>query len=275
MSGLLIDGKLHQVPDVTVLSPGQQPWVGIDRRDSCPRSTRWVRQITLHTTKGIATQSVKAGRGAGGKAKSVADYWRNDPNHSGAHIIVDNDGTVACLADLVNTVTYHATTVNGWSVGIEMFQEADGGIYEAVIDSTVKVVLALCDRLGIPLQGEARPYVPNGILQRLKDGGKDAVGVFGHRDNAWDFNKNVSTRGRGDPGDIIFMRLRDKGMLLHKYDASPRGTDLDYWAKVQSTLNQKYGEKLGTDGVCGPSTVAALRKYGLWNGGVFREMLVP
>lgn len=275
MSGLLINGKTHEVPGVEILSPGDAPWVTISGGDSCPRSTSWVRQITLHTTKGIDKQSVKPGKGAGGKAKAVADYWRRDPAHSGAHIIVDNDGTVACLTDLAKTVTYHATTVNPWSVGVEMYQEADGGIYEAVLESTVKVVMAMCDLLGIPFQSEARPYTSNGIVQRLKDGGKDAVGVFGHRDNAWDFKKNVSTRGRGDPGDIIFLKLRENGLLLHRYDAKPRGGDLDYWAKVQDAINKKYGTKLGTDGVCGPATVEALRKYGLWNGGVFLEAPIP
>lgn len=269
MSGLLIDGKLHDVPGVDVISPGQFPWAKLDGRDFRTRPTTWVRQITIHTTKGIAKQHVKPGKGLGGKDKSVADFWRGDPNHSAAQIIVDNDGSVVCLCDLLKVEAYHATTVNPWSVGIEMYQEADGGIYEAVLESTVRLVLRLCDLLGIPLQSEARAYKEGIIIERLKHGGDDAVGIFGHRDNAWDFDGNTSTRGRGDPGDEIFLRLRAAGMLLHSYDAKPIPGDKAYWSKVQAGLNARFGIRIGTDGVCGPETVRTLRKYGLWNGGVF------
>lgn len=269
MSGLLIAGQHHAIPGVDVISPGQFPWAKLDQRDFRARPTPWVRQITIHTTKGIAKQYVRAGKGAGGKDKAVADFWRNDPHHSAAQLVVDNDGSIVCLCDLMKIEAYHATTVNEWSVGIEMYQEGDGSIYEAVLESTVKLVLRLCDLLGIPLQGEARPYKEGVILERLKWGGKDAVGVFGHRDNAWDFDANTSTRGRGDPGDDIFLRLRAAGMLLHRYDDKPIPGDKAYWSKVQDGLNKKYGINIGTDGICGPATVGALRKYGLWNGGVF------
>lgn len=275
MSGLLIRGQRYDVPGVQVIGPGDQPWAVLSPGDCRTRPNDWPRQITIHTTKGIASQSVRPGKGPGGRDKAVADFWRQDPNHSAAHIIVDNDGSIVCLGDLVRVETYHATTVNEWSVGIEMFQESDGSIYEAVLDSTVRLVLRLCDLLDIPFQGEARPYVENGILQRLKNGGKDAVGVFGHRDNAWDFVHNTSTRGRGDPGDIIFLRLRAAGMILHRYDQTPVPGDKQYWTKVQLALNEKYSLTLPTDGVCGPLTVAALRKYGLWNGGVFLETPIP
>lgn len=275
MSGLLINGIRYDVPGVQVIGPGDEPWAKLSAGDCRTRPTTWVRQITIHTTKGMNPQHIKPGKGPGGRDKVVADFWRGDTNHSAAHLVVDNDGSILCLADLVKVEAYHATTVNEWSVGIEMYQEADGGIYEAVLDSTVRLVMRLCDLLGIPFQGEARPYVENGILQRLKNGGNDAVGVFGHRDNAWDFKRNGSTRGRGDPGDFIFLRLRAAGMLLHRYDQQPIPGDKLYWSKVQTELNKKYGLTLGTDGVCGPMTVAVLRKYGLWNGGVFAEMPIP
>lgn len=271
MSGLLINGTLYDIPGVSVISPGQFSWAKLDQRDFRARPTAWVRQITIHTTKGMSKQYVRAGKGPGGKDKVVADFWRGDPNHSAAQLVVDNDGSIVCLCDLLKTEAYHATTVNTWSVGIEMYQESDGGIYDAVFESAVKLVLRLCDLFGIPLQGEARPYKEGVILERLKHGGKDAVGVFGHRDNAWDFDRNGSTRGRGDPGDEIFLRLRAAGMLLHRYDDKPIPGDRAYWSKVQDGLNKKYGINIGTDGVCGPETVRTLRKYGLWNGGVFSK----
>lgn len=274
MSGLLIDGVRYDVPGVNVIGPGDEPWAVLDGHDGKPR-TEWVRQITIHTTKGIHPQPLRAGKGAGGRAKAVAAFWRGDANHSAAHLVVDNDGSILCLADLAKTQTYHATTVNPWSVGIEMYQEANGGIYEAVLDSTVALVMRLCDLMGIPFQGEARPYTSNGILQRLLHGGEDVVGVFGHRDNAWDFKRNTSTRGRGDPGDAIFARLRASGMMVHHYDRQPLGGDRVFWGDVQRALNRAHGLRLNPDGVCGPATVAALRTHGLWNGGVFREQPIP
>lgn len=271
MSGLLIDGTLHEVPGVEVISPGQLPWARLSTDDCRPRRTEWVGQITLHTTLGKHPQHVKRGRGKGGKDRIVADFWRKDPAHSATPLVIDNDGSVVCLADLVRTETYHATTVNGWSIGIELYQETDGGIHEVVLDTAVKLVLRICDLVGIPFQGEASPYVDGRVLKRLLHGGRDAVGVFGHRDNAWDFSRRAATRGRGDPGDEIWLRLRAAGMLAHRYDAQPRGEDLVYWEDIQRALNERKGERLVIDGVCGPATVAALRRHGLWAHGVFLE----
>jgi hypothetical protein len=279
MSGLLINGSLYQVPGVEVLSAADVKWARLDSGDCRPRSTSWVRQITIHTTKGKWPQHVKPGAGPGGKDRATADYWAGDPQHGGCHLIVDNDGSVACLADLVKIEAYHATTVNAWSVGIEMYQEADGGIYEAVLASTVKLVLTLCDVLGIPLQSTSRIYKDNEIVERLRDGGKDVVGVFGHRDNAWQFPQwmppaqrakypnGYASRGKGDPGEEIYLRLKAVGMMTFDIDAKAEQT---FWKPVQDAFNSK-GESLDVDGVCGPGTVAALRKHGLWNGGVFLE----
>lgn len=267
MSGLLIDGKLHEIPGVEVISPNQFPWAKLAAGDCEWRSTSWVRQIIIHTTKGMFPQKILPGKGAGGKDKVVADFWRGDPEHSAAHLVVDTDGSIVCLADLMKISAYHATFSNDFSIGIEMYQMGDGGIYEATLESTVKLVLTLCDLFGIPLQSDARQYA-NAPLARMVPGGKDMVGVFGHRDN-------TNRRGRGDPGDIIFLKLRDAGMIQHFYDAKPIPGDKAYWSKVQTALNKTYGLRLGTDGVCGPKTVEALRKYGLWNGGVFRKPPIP
>lgn len=275
MSGLLIGGVLHEVPGVAVISPGQVPWAMLSMGDYRTRQTSWVRQITLHTTKGMHPQHIKPGCGSGGKNRVVADFWSRDPQHSAAHLVVDNDGSVACLADLTLVEAYHATTVNGWSIGIELYQEADGGIHEAVLDTAVKLIPRICDLVGIPFQGEASPYVEGRVLQRLLHGGNDVVGVFGHRDNAWDFGRGTSTRGRGDPGDEIWARLRAAGLMTHHYDAKPRGEDRAYWEEVQNALNARKGEKLTPDGVCGPTTVAALRRHGLWGCGVFLEKPMP
>src|SRR5690606_41324392 len=58
---------------------------------------------------GLWPQHVIPGAGKGGRDRVVADFWRNDPTHSAAHLVVDTDGSVACLADLARDAAYHAT----------------------------------------------------------------------------------------------------------------------------------------------------------------------
>ena len=286
MPGLLIAGLLVDVPGATVLSPGDEPWVRMDARDYRKRSTTWLRQITPHTTKGIWPQRIVPGRppNQGTRAEQVARYWSNNTQPGGAPLIVDGD-LISCLVDLFKFETYHATKCNPWSCGIEMVQEPDGTIYESTLDTTVRLILVLSDILGIPLQGHSKPYRSNTIIEWLKYGGPNVVGLFGHNQSAWMFPEwypqkdyarlikaypnGYADRGRGDPGDEIMVRLRAAGMMTFDIDA---GGELVYWRKVQQHLNAEHGEKLTADGVCGPGTVAALRRAGLWNGGVFVEV---
>lgn len=274
MPGFLYHGGLYSVPGVTVVSPGEDPSCRMEAGDYAPRSSprAWIRQITIHTTKGTWPQLIRPGSGPSGRAKSVADYWYSSSSHGGAPFVIGSDGIVWCLVDIGKYQTYHATTVNPWSVGIEMYQEADGSIYEATLDSCVKLVLKLCDILGIPFQGSGRTYVENGILQRMLHGGVDVVGVYGHRDNAWDFEHGTSSRGKGDPGNEIFSRLNAASKL--NFDIDMR-EDLAFWSRVQNAINTALGStsRLSVDGKCGPSTVTALRQLGLWNGGVINPTL--
>lgn len=262
--GLLVSGLYIDVPGVNVVAPGpgSPPWVKLDAGDFRRRRTPWVRQVIVHTTKGKWPQHVKPGRGPDGREKAVADFWRGDPLHSAAHIVIGSDGDVACLADLALICAWHATTSSDHSVGIEVYQEADGGIYEAALESLVKIVPVICDVLSIPFQIAGDRYVPGRILERMKNGGADCVGIFGHRDQAWDFEKNAAARGRGDPGDEIYHRLIDAGAEPFCYAA--RG-DLGAWKNRQLKLNL-MGERLVVDGVCGPGTYQAMRRRGFANG---------
>lgn len=254
MSGLLVNKKHIPVQDLNIVNPEDADWCRLEARDCSRRPTTWVRQIILHTTKGAWPQSVLAGGGRGGKARFAADMWRGETKQSGAHIVIDNDGTVACLCDLATTQAYHATVSNAWSIGIEMYQEAGNGIHEAVYDATVKLVPALCRIFGIQFQIPKLPY-GGAPLRRMADGGKLCVGVFGHRDN-------TERRGRGDPGDEIFARLAKVGAEAFDHDAEE---DLDVWKARQTELNQR-GAKLMVDGVPGPGTVAALQTAGRGDG---------
>lgn len=277
MSGLLMNGRLVDVPGVRVLSPREEEWVYLDGADHQLRDNAWPRQVTLHTTQGTWPHKiVPTAPRAGSRAQQIARYWGlNNGIHGGAHIIVD--GTlVACLADLVKVCAYHATSVNQFSIGIEMVQEPDGTIGSDTLDTTVKVVLTICRELGIPLQMDDRPYVNNSVIKRLRYAAtaRSVVGVFGHRQNAWmepgwllpakraQWPDGYADRGRGDPGDEIFVRLKRAGAMSLNFDVFE---DLTYWKAVQ----RSHG--IGDDGVCGPGTVRALRATGMWSSGIFAE----
>jgi hypothetical protein len=256
MSGLLVNGREIPVDGLTIINPNDAAWCRLDPKDYQARPTPWVRQIILHTTKGDWPQTVLPGNGPGGKAKLTADFWRGDATPSAAHIVIDDDGTVACLCDLATTEAYHATVSNPWSIGIEMYQEADNGVHEAVYASAVKLVPALCRIFGIQFQIPKQPY-KNEPLRRMANGGEHCVGVFGHRDN-------TPQRGHGDPGDEIFARLAAVGAERFDHNAEE---DLAAWKSRQEALNRS-GASLTVDGVPGPRTIEALtaagHAHGLW-----------
>jgi hypothetical protein len=274
--GFLLGGRLVPVPGAHVIAPGQFSWAVLGPDDYRPRHTRWVRQVIIHTTKGIWPQYVRKSAGPPGMGKAVADFWRKDPQHSGAHFVIDRNGDIINLVDVLTMCAYHATTSNDWSVGIEMYQEGDGGIYEAVLESTVALVAALCDALAIPKQISSDPYTPGQIIERLKNGGPDCVGIFGHRSQSWKFPfqldaatkkrypQGYAGRGRGDPGDLIFDYItRELNPERFQYEAEE---DLDAWGVRQDKLNKQYGERLQVDGVAGPGTIAAMRRHGFEDG---------
>lgn len=254
MSGLLVNGREHPVERLTIINSNDAAWCRLDPKDFRRRSTSWVRQIILHTTNGEWPQTVLPGAGRGGMAQNNATFWRRDPQSSAAHLIIDNDGTVACLGDLATVEAFHATVSNAWSIGIELVQEGNHGVHEAVYASAVKLVPALCRIFGIQFQIPKLPY-RNAPLRRMADGGSNCVGVFGHRDN-------TNQRGPGDPGDEIFERLAALGAERFDYDAHE---DLEVWKQRQQELNSG-GAGLTVDGVAGPGTIKALKAAGRPDG---------
>lgn len=251
--GMPIRGKLIPVEGLTVIPPasmGGPAWCRLGSGDWQPRRSR-ARQVLLHTTKGDWPQHVIPGRGLGGRAKSTFDYWYGDPAHSGAHVVIDNDGTVACGGDLVEACAYHATASNEYAVGIEMYQEADGGVYDAVYQALCRFVPALLEAMEVPFYVVADLY--NGHpLQRFLDGAPDFYGVCGHR-------HNTEQRGRGDPGDEAFSRLMLVGGEPVK---TQRLEDLGLSRGRQRWLNA-HGAALVVDGLAGPASLAAQRAAGI------------
>jgi len=141
MTGILIAGHIVEIPGLHVTPPaaaGGPSWACLSPGDCRQRPALWIRQVVVHSTRGRWPQPIIPGAGPGGEAARLADIWNTDPVHSAAQIVVDSAGAVACLCDIVRTTAYHAEGSNPWSVGIEMFQRADGGIYQATIDATAR-----------------------------------------------------------------------------------------------------------------------------------------
>ncbi len=255
MPGLLIGGKFVPVPGVEVISPLEQPWAFIGPRDCKSRPTRWVRQIICHTTKGEWPQRVVPGKGPTGRDKRTAEFWQGAERQSAAHLVVDSDGSIVCLADLLEVEAYHATVVNRWSVGIETYQEQGGVIYQAAIDSTVKLVATLCRAFGIQFQMPKVPYRGHPLKVLEADGGPGVVGIFGHRDV-------TDHRGKGDPGEAIMAAIALAGADLFDFD---KGDDRIVWRARQMALKEA-GHSLVVDGVPGPGTRKALAAAGYRDG---------
>lgn len=259
--GLLIAGRSVLVPGLTIIppAPAGPHWCSLDPGDYRMRHTGWVRQVVLHTTKGDWPQPILPGAGVPGRARAVADFWRGDPTHSAAHLVIDLDGSVACLCDLAYVAAYHAEMSNDWSVGIELYQVAGGGIYQATLDAAARLVPAICDALGIPFQIHHAIYANEPLVRmetvvngrRHQVGGPDVVGVIGHRDN-------TSNRGRGDPGDAVYDALIAAGAEPLDYTT---GEDLRVGAARQTYLVQ-HGARIQIDGKVGPASLAAARRLG-------------
>lgn len=270
MGGLLVADKLVPVAGLDILAPashGGPGWCRLDPGDYMLRPTPWVRQIIVHTTGGLWPQPVRPGAGKPGHAQQIADMWDGadrgggDRVHSAAQLVVDFDGSIACLCDLNAIAAYHAEGSNPWSIGIEMSTMPDGSIFEATLGAAARLVDALCwPMFPIPRQMHRGPYknMPLARMEyvslsspRKQIGGPDCCGVFGHRDE-------TSERGRGDPGDAIWTEL--DGLGFERLDFEAR-EDLLAGKERQAVLNA-HGARLTVDGQVGPRSLLAAENLG-------------
>lgn len=259
MPGLIINGTSVPVPGRRVVSWRDDPLVRLKMpEDGRKRRGGWIRQVILHTTRGIPggkdrrAQVIRPGRGLTSWSRvNLARMWADDERNSGAHLVVDFDATIYCLADLAAEATFHATTSNDASVGIEIKQGGDAELYADQLAAMADLVDVITFELGIQRQ---LPSVYRGRpFRRLSEGGDrgvDVVGVFGHRDQ-------TARRGAGDPGDAALAALADRRYEAFDFDA---GEDLEVWRDRQRMLGLK------PDGVPGPATTLALLRRGFGGG---------
>lgn len=250
-SGFVIDGKRIRVAGLDVTSWQDDPRLRLVMGEDGSRRkpSAWIRAVVLHTTKGLRGGAPLPGFGRPVSAGlRCARYWSTDGRRAGAHIVVDHDGAVTCLADLALEVANHCPEWNAHSVGIELYQGAKGELYEGQLDVCVAVCDFLTRTFGIQRQ---IPHQYLGALARFLPGDSSVVGVIGHRDAA----KN---RDWGDPGNAIFNRLGLAGYESLNFDARE---DLDVWRRRQRDLGIPKG-----DGIPGPRTITVLRELGRPHG---------
>lgn len=261
MSGIVIRGQLHTpalgVPIESFLS---NPALALDlgpNGDGAPRANgAGVKMIILHTTKGLDPQVVRPGLGPNVRSdEKVARYWSSSKTRAGAQLVVDADGSIACLCDIAHIAAFHAgnNLINRRSIGIEIFQGSQREVYAGQL----MVAAALVDYLTkvFTIQRQIPHAYLGKPIKRLQKGGVDCYGVFGHRDVS-------DNRGSGDPSDAIFKILRAKGYDSFDFEA---GQDLKVWHDRQTA----YGVPLkDADGLPGPKTAALLiangHPHGLW-----------
>ena len=248
MPGLIIDGREELVPGLEIVNYHDHPEYRLNApEDMRARKYRDVRSVGLHNTKNVET-SVVAGTGPETHLEDrITRLWSLDKRHAGAHLAVDWDLTVVCMADLLRDAAYHASSMNEFSIGIEIYEDGNGRVYEDQLATVAQLVLWLCARFGIQLQ---MPSVfCDQEISRIVAGGRNFYGIFGHC--------HQYHGKRFDPGRDIFRRLKREGVVERDFTS---GEDLKFWKIKQQDL------RVFMDGIPGPLTTDALRAAGYQDG---------
>jgi hypothetical protein len=256
---IVLDGNKIETPGLETIS-----WLDDSKvpktTDVNPRKS-WIRAIVLHTVHGKVGKLLPGLSKPSTRAESFAKYQANTSRDVSWDYTIDTDGTIVVSNDPVKHYTWHATSVNPFTIGIELVQEDNGDLYAGQMDVAVCFLDLLTRELAdrghpiqrqIPLTMDSEPV--KGVIKRLADANsaKSVVGIYGHRNQ-------TTNRGVGDPGDFIFRALHDAGYKGFNLEAQE---DLIFWKSIQERLG------LPADGVPGPATQRALlnanHKHGLW-----------
>lgn len=259
---LIINGRKVPVPGIMSESFLDDKKLGFtNKRDFRLRKTSWVRSICLHTRMGVWPQTHKPSIKNRNWDHLGVKRASNDDRIASWHISIDSDGSFVCHLDLAKHCSYHCGQVNDYSIGIEMYQGADGNITPETLASCVQICNVLTEEFNIQRQyvqedsilkrfARSRKPSPKSRSQKLAyipggGNGTDFVGVFGHR-NA------TKNRGRGDPGNKIFELLEEAG-----YEGFLVGEDED--KKVWKERQESLGMLPPYDGIPGPGTVRVIK----------------
>ena len=201
---LIIDGQRLETPGIESISWLDDP--AVPRvRDGRRRVPQSARAIVMHTVHGKLGPLSDVPSVPSVRAERYARYQAGTAREVSWHLTVDTDGTVVQSADVASWTCWHATAVNGWTIGIELVQERDGTVFRPQLAAVVAVCDLLCARLGIERRVPARGGVPIvGVVPRLTGTDGPWSGVFGHR-------HQTRQRGPGDPGSFVFLALLAAG----------------------------------------------------------------
>lgn len=203
-AGIVVAGQRVPVPGAEVVTWLDDPKVP-RVTDGKARSASAVKAIVLHTVHGKVGPLAHIASVPSTRAEQYARYQANATREVSWHFTVDTDGTVVQSCDAGTWTAWHATAVNGWTVGIELVQESDGTLYRPQLAAAVSLCDALCACFGITRQVPARDGVPIvGVVERLTGKHGSWSGVFGH-------SHQTQNRGPGDPGVHVFRALLDAG----------------------------------------------------------------
>ena len=220
--------------------------------------TRRVRAIVLHTHEGTATGAIKPGRIADDRtARSLARYQSSTTRQVSWDYTVGRDAVVYAQSDPAVEYTWHASSWNPISIGIELIQDDDGSLYDDQLDALVSLVDTLTREFRIQRQIPWRDGAPMlGVIYRADEAGtlrgQDMVGVFGHANN-------TRSRGKGDPGPAPFYALHEAGYELFDYAV---GEDSRVWRDRQVRMGVK-ADGLPLDATC-DALARGGHPYGLW-----------
>jgi hypothetical protein len=214
--GLVVNGQILEVPHLSVRSWHDDVRLRLRKgEDMRIRANGKPHVIVMHTTGGIpggsnrTPQVIHEGLGPNSDAESrVARFWSTNRQPGGAHLVVDYDASVGCLADLQTECAFHVggcRGVNERSVGIEIAQTSKGELWAGQLEAVAYLVGFICDTFGIPKRAQY-PYRGK-PLKRFGAGVGTFTGIMGHRDCD-------NNRGSGDPGDAAMLALRDVGIEL-------------------------------------------------------------
>jgi hypothetical protein len=226
---LIFDGVKVVIPNVESASFLDNPKFGFTNPKDYGKRKGKPKSICLHTRMGVWPQIVVSE--VKNRRWDTVGVQRGsaDDRTASWHISIDADGSFVCHLDLITVEAYHASQTNPYSIGIEMYQELDGTITVATLDTAVKICNVICNYLGITKQFPSSNAIcqefarPDGKWHSTKKraymrGGRSGAnysGVFGHRN----LTRN---RGKGDPGDIIFDLLEKEGYKRIDVDALPQ-----------------------------------------------------
>jgi len=220
--GVVIRHELELVFGIQVSSYLAYPELALSREDGRPRrNTETIDLIVVHNTVGDWPIRVRPGLApAGDLAERNAVYWRRSPRQSGTHLVVDQDGTAICTADLDRVVAYGAghPRGNGNGINVEMAALPDretGGsvLYQGQIEATALLCDWLAVRFGIPRQAAAPRARGRELVKAIADPKGKVRGLADH----CCFTRN---RGIGDTGFLVQQVLAAKhGWTLVDWDA--------------------------------------------------------